>query len=76
MRLEVHFGESNDTPGSGWATDQRFALPNDVAPGASVALTVTVTAPSTGGSYVLRHRMLKEGIAWFADVQKTGVTVA
>lgn len=75
VRLGVHFGTSSDFPHSGWATDERFWLPNDVAPGASVTLNVVVTAPATAGSYVLRHRMVKENISWFNDIQKTNVTV-
>jgi hypothetical protein len=58
--LSVHFGTSDDIPGVGWATDQRFALPADLAPGGSVTLSVTVTAPSATGGYVLRQRMLTE----------------
>jgi hypothetical protein len=76
FRLGVEFGTASDWPGDGWATDQRFRLPNDVAPGASVTITVGVTAPSTAGSYVLRHRMVQENVAWFGQIQKTNVTVA
>jgi hypothetical protein len=76
VRLGVAFGTSSDTPGVGWATDQRFSLPADLAPGASVTLSLTVSAPSGAGSYVLRHRMVKEGVAWFAQLQRTNVTVA
>jgi len=75
VRLGIHFGSDNDGWGVGWATDQRFELPGDVAPGVSVTLPVTVTAPGVAGSYVLRHRMVKEGVAWFDQIQKTNVTV-
>ncbi|MEK6226823.1 MAG: IPT/TIG domain-containing protein, partial [Chloroflexota bacterium] len=75
VRLGVHFGTTDDGWGVGWATDQRFGLPADLAPGASVTLTVAVTAPGTSGSYVLRHRMVKEYVAWFDQIQKTNVTV-
>lgn len=75
FRLGIEFGTDSDTPGSGWATDQRFSLPNDVAPGGAVTLSVSVTAPTTAGSYVLRHRMVKEDVAWFDQIQKTNVTV-
>ena len=44
-------------------TDQRFALPNDVAPGSSVKLHLTVTAPFSEGPYVLSHRVVKEEVA-------------
>ena len=59
----------------GGAPKKRFALPNDVAPGASVTIQVTMTAPSAPGSYVLRHRMVKESVNWFVPLQKTAVTV-
>src|SRR5688572_3190092 len=75
VRLGVHFGTASDKPHDGWATDQRFNLPLDVAPGSSVTFTITVTAPGAPGSFVLRHRMLKEGIAWFPQIHKTNATV-
>jgi hypothetical protein len=71
----VHFGTANDTPHNGWVTDQRFALPRDVPPGDAVTLNVTVRAPDAAGSYVLRHRMVKEQVAWFNQIQKTPVSV-
>ncbi len=76
VRLGVHFGTSSDWPHDGWATDQRFYLPNDVAPGSSVTVHVTVTAPTMGGNYVLRHRMVEENVVWFDQIQKTNVTVS
>jgi hypothetical protein len=75
VRLGVQFGTASDWPHDGWATDQRFFLPNDVPSGASVTMTVTVTAPTTPGSYVLRHRTVKENVAWFNQIQKTAVVV-
>jgi uncharacterized repeat protein (TIGR01451 family) len=75
VRLGIHFGTSSDYPGDGWATDQRFWLPNDVPPGQSVTMLVTVTAPLTAGGYVLRARMVKENVAWFDQILKTNVTV-
>src|SRR2546430_846915 len=76
VHLGVHFGTTDDGWGAGWSTDQRFALPADLAAGASVTLSVDVTAPSAAGNYVLRHRMVKEGVAWFDQIQKTTVTVS
>jgi hypothetical protein len=75
VRLGVEFGTASDFPGDGWATDQRFFLPNDVPSGGTVTLNAAVTAPSTGGNYVLRNRMVKENVAWFDQIQKTGVVV-
>lgn len=74
VRLGVHFGARSDEPGVGWVTDERFDLPRDIAPGASVTLRVTVTAPG-GGEFVLRHRLVKEEVAWFSDVQAAEVGV-
>lgn len=73
--LGVSFGGASDNPGAGWVTDQRFSLPSDVAPGQSVTVNVAVTAPLAGGSFVLRHRLVKEGVAWFPQQQKTNVSV-
>lgn len=75
IRLGVHFGTESDTPGAGWATDQRFTLPENVPPGESVIVRVRVTAPNEDGSYVLRHRLVKEGTAWFDEIDETPATV-
>jgi len=74
--LGIHFGTASDGWAVGWATDQRFSLPADVAAGASVTFSVSVTAPGGAGSYVLRHRMAQQGVTWFGQIQKTNVTVA
>jgi hypothetical protein len=76
VRLGVHFATASDGWGVGWASDQRFSLPADLAPGASVTLSINVTAPLGAGSYILRQRMVKEAIAWFDQIQKTNVTVS
>jgi len=76
VHLGIHFGTSSDGWGDGWATDQRFNLAGDVPPGGSQTLTVAVVAPTTAGAYVLRHRMVKESVAWFDQIQKTNVAVA
>jgi hypothetical protein len=72
--LSVVFGTSSDAIGSGWATPQGFGLPSAVAPGASITVAVSVTAPAGAGPYVLRHRLVKDGVAWFDQVQRTDVT--
>jgi hypothetical protein len=74
VRLSVSFGGASDYYWD-YVTDQRFMLPADVAPGASATVAVTVTAPVVGGSYTLRHRMVKEAVAWFDQMQRTSVTV-
>ena len=53
----------------------RFAVPNDVAPGATVTLTFNITAPATPGNYRFQWRMLQEGVQWFGDMTDVPVTV-
>jgi hypothetical protein len=73
VRLGLHFARTDggwpaeNQPGmTAWVTDQRIALPNDLAPGASAPITVTATAP--GGSYnTLEVEMVKEQAFWFSD---------
>lgn len=45
---------------------ERTPLPSSVAPGASTALLLTVTAPATPGTYCLNYDMLHDRIAWFS----------
>ena len=75
-RLAVYFNGTSDAPGA-WPSDPlRVPLTQDVAPGQSQTLTVTITSPATAGSYVLRQRMVTEGVAFFSQLAKTNVTVA
>ena len=76
VRLGVQFGNESDVPHDGWATDQRFALPYDVAPGRSVVMEVEVTAPEQPGRFVLRHRLVKENTVWFGQAARQLVVVA
>lgn len=75
VRLGVQFGTESEIPLDGWLTDQRFELPSAVDPGESVTVRVTVTAPLTQGSFFLHHRMVKEDITWFDEVDRTPVTL-
>jgi hypothetical protein len=63
VRLGVHFGaHTGGYPASKpWYTDQRFTLPYDVMPGQSATITISVTAPTRKGSYVLEYEMVQEG---------------
>ena len=73
VHLGLHFANTDggwpaqNRPGMyAWVSDQRIALPNDVAPGASVVVTVAATAP--GGAYnTLEVEMVKEQAFWFTD---------
>src|SRR5207253_2039405 len=62
VHLGVHFGTRGGGTASSypWLTDQRINLPADLAAGASVTFTVTVTAPSRAGNLVLEYQMVKE----------------
>jgi glucose/arabinose dehydrogenase/PKD repeat protein len=75
VHLGVYFGDTNDACCTWTVEPVRFNLANDVAPGGSATVTVTVAAPTTAGSYILRHRMVQENVAWFDSMQKTNVTV-
>jgi SAM-dependent methyltransferase len=43
----------------------RVALPHDVAPGQSIALSFECPAPSTSGVYHLKFDLVAEGVTWF-----------
>jgi spore germination protein YaaH len=76
--VDFHFTTvtGGSTQESHWLTSQAFSVPNDVAPGASVTFTVTVTAPTTRGSMFLEAEMIKEHQFWFTSVANVSVTVA
>jgi hypothetical protein len=66
VRLGLHFATAEGGIGNfaGWATDQRFPLPADVAPGGSASLTVAVTAPAGAVPLVLEAELVQEQVAW------------
>jgi N-acetyl-anhydromuramyl-L-alanine amidase AmpD len=76
--LNVHFSTvaGGSRQHGAWLTSDRFALPADLGPGASVTLNVTVTAPSTTGALVLEAEMAKEYDFWFQPGPAVNVTVA
>lgn len=75
VRLGVYFGGASDDVGAWTDEPQRFDLPHDVPPGGSATLNVAVRAPSMGGSYTLRQRLVREGVNWFSEMLKTSATV-
>jgi len=78
VHLGIAFGGEDDEPGSGGIEPERFFLTTSnglVSPGQSVTLSISLTAPLTPGQYVLRHRMVKENVAWFESFLRTDVTV-
>ncbi|HEY8814877.1 MAG TPA: N-acetylmuramoyl-L-alanine amidase [Candidatus Dormibacteraeota bacterium] len=76
--LDVHFtpqpaGSANR---AAWLTNQAFSMPADLAPGNSVTLTVSVTAPAGAGSMYLEALMIKEHQFWFVQSASMPVTVS
>ncbi|HEV3470924.1 MAG TPA: hypothetical protein VG148_16495 [Pyrinomonadaceae bacterium] len=66
---QVNLGDRWLDPAGGLVNDMdaRAALPFDLAPGASVELTLGVTAPRRPGDYVLEIDLVHEGITFFRD---------
>ena len=76
IRLGLHFASAPGLPWSSWLSDQRVALPNDLAPGQSATISVSVTAPPTNQATVLEAQLLKEQQFWFYPTGPVAVTVA
>jgi fibronectin type 3 domain-containing protein len=74
--LGVYFNGTDDGAGDWPSEPARAYLTADVGPGQSETITVTVTAPTTPGTYILRQRMVDENVAWFNDLQGASVLVA
>ena len=77
VQLDLHF---TTAPGgtaamSKWLTSQIFTLPSDVAPGGSVAVTVSAKAPSTSASVYLEAQMFKNKQFWFQQWSWSPVSV-
>ena len=75
VHLGVYFNGNSDAIYDWPSEPIRFNLPQNVAPGASVTLNITMTAPVAPGSYVLRERLVKENVQWFAQLLATPVSV-
>jgi hypothetical protein len=76
--LDMHFtpkpvGSANRTA---WLTNQAYSMAADLAPGNSVTLTVSVTAPITGGSMYLEAEMVMEHRFWFSQSASIPVSVS
>jgi hypothetical protein len=76
VHLGLHFAAGSGRDSLGWFTDQRYPLPADLAPGASVILTATASAPPTASATVVEARLVKEWQFWFGQWAALGVTVA
>jgi spore germination protein YaaH len=71
VELDLHF---TTTPGgsgyiSSWLTSQVYPLTSDVAPGSSITLSVSATAPNTSGSLYLEAELFKNQQFWFSQAQ-------
>src|SRR2546428_508896 len=76
VRLSAHFANAGGGAGNNtWFSDQHFSLPADLAPGASVTLSITVTAPGNAGNLVLEYQMVKELQFWFGQFADVNVSV-
>jgi SAM-dependent methyltransferase len=73
VRLGAHLLDENGEPVT-WDYG-RAALPRDVPKGASVDLSLLLTAPATAGRYLVRLDMVNEGICWFAQEGSTATDV-
>jgi spore germination protein YaaH len=67
VHLSLHFAAAAGQPFSSWLTDQRVALPADLAPGQRATLTATITPPAGPGATVLEAQMVKEWQFWFGQ---------
>jgi cysteine-rich secretory family protein len=79
VMLDVNFSTQNAgnaVIGCCWKTSQLYSLPSSVAPGGSVTFTVSVTAPTTGGSYFLEAQLFKNQQFWFSTWQSVSVSVS
>jgi len=77
VRLGMKF-TMNSGQWVGPITDQRFFLPHNVAPGATVTIAVTLTSPAPGGWYYpnnIRAEMVKEQVKWYPRIADTPVSV-
>jgi len=47
--------------------DGRVALSEDLPPGGTVELPLSITAPNEAGIYILQLDAIQESVAWFGD---------
>ena len=45
----------------------RSPLPEDVSPGETVTLPITIKSPDTTGEYILEYDIVHEGVTWFSS---------
>jgi len=78
VELDLHFATQpgGDAVIYSWLSSSIFALPSDVAPGQSVTVPVTVTAPASTGSPYLEAELFKDQVMWIAVWQPVATTVS
>ena len=63
-----YVGTQNPQDNSTWGVTNRVAIPNDVAPGEILIVTMDLTSPSTPGFYNLQWRMIDTATPeWFGE---------
>jgi glucose/arabinose dehydrogenase len=71
-----YYWDAPDDSAFSWSSEPlRVALPNDVAPGQSVTIPISVIAPTSIGQHVLRFRLIQLSVGWFEEVQKFNIMV-
>ncbi len=55
---------------------QRFSLPSDVPPGATLTMRIKIRMPRDPGTYTLKLDLVNEGVCWFEDVGSTPLTMS
>ena len=69
-------GSQNAQDNTTWGMN-RVPVPQAVAPGSTMTLDFTVTAPATAGTYAFQWKMVNDGISWFGGTStSTNVTVS
>jgi hypothetical protein len=77
VELDLHF---TTAPGGSaamtkWLTSEIFTLPSDVAPGGTVAVTVTARAPANSAAMYFEAQMFKNKQFWFQQWNSSQVSV-
>lgn len=79
VALDLHFTTHQGGDAvlyTSWLTSDIFSLPSDVAPGQSVQISVTITAPRQVGSPYLEAEVFKNQQFWIPSWQPAAVTVS
>lgn len=58
-----------------FTTQTRSSITGEVAPGSTYSFTISITAPSTPGTYSASWQMLRENVKWFGPTITKTVTV-